>query len=270
VQQSHLRAESRIHLKTNGCWFDWKTVTGHDITVWLGMDAEGDRVCVEHDDGSYGLLDQEEEARAHLVVQGRTSWSWGSAPDYYCQSDDDNQAAYVSSKHARNIGVGCCSKDGTTGYRPDCNAHPATYQEAVDLCSSTVKNGESLRLCTQQEMLYGKSNGKGITEGTGCWYDAAYQWVSDECDVETDAAAAISNDGSGSNAGGDSKSFDDFVPMVLGAAGGIAVSASIVALVVVLRRKKVTEEAVTEMSDVVHIPDTSISATVDGTVTASS
>jgi len=204
-----------------------------------------------------------------LVVQGRTSWSWGSAPDHYCQSDEDNQAAYVSSKHARNIGVGCCSKDGTVGYRPGC-VRPATYQEAVDLCSSTVKNGESLRLCTQQEMLYGKSNGKGITEGTGCWFDAAYQWVSDECDVETDAAAAISNDGSGSDADGDSKSFDDFIPIVLGAAGGIAVSASIVALVVAMRRKKVTEEAVTEMSDVVHIPDTSISATVDGTVTASS
>jgi len=121
---------------------------------------------------------------SHLVVQGRTSWGgWGSAPDSYCQSDDDNQAAYDSSKHSRDIGVGCCSMDGTTGYRPDCNAHAATYHEAEALCADN-----NMRLCTEQEMLYGKSNGKGITEGTGCWYDAAYQWVSDECVYGTDAA----------------------------------------------------------------------------------
>jgi len=196
---------------------------------------------------------------AHLVVQGRTSWGgWGSAPDSYCQRDDDNQAAYDSSKHSRNIGVGCCSTDGTKGYRPDCNAHPATYQEAVDLCA---QNG--YRLCTEHEMLFGKSNGKGITEGTGCWYDAAYQWVSDECDVETAAAAAASGSNKSGASDGEDSSFDDFIPTVLGAAAGIAVIAAIVALVVAMRKKKVTEETVTGMSDVVHVPDAS-AVSVDG------
>merc|ERR1712173_287026 len=140
--------------------------------------------------------------------------------------------------------------------RPDCNAHPATYQEAVDLCA---QNG--YRLCTEHEMLFGKSNGKGITEGTGCWYDAAYQWVSDECDVETAAAAAASGSNKSGASDGEDSSFDDFIPTVLGAAAGI------VALVVAMRKKKVTEETVTGMSDVVHVPDASaVSRDGDGAV----
>lgn len=112
-------------------------------------------------------------------------------------------------------------------------------------------------------MLFGKSNGKGITEGTGCWYDAAYQWVSDECDVETAAAAAASGSNKSGASDGEDSSFDDFIPTVLGAAAGIAVIAAIVALVVAMRKKKVTEETVTEMSDVVHVPDAS-AVSVDG------
>ena len=74
--------------------------------------------------------------------------------------------------HGTNIGVGCCSEDGTKGYRPNCNAHPATYDDAVAVCSDA-----GYRLCTLAEMM------SGITEGKGCWYDGAYQWVSDSCDL---------------------------------------------------------------------------------------
>jgi hypothetical protein len=114
---------------------------------------------------------------AHYVAQGRTSWSWGDVPDHYCQSDEDNQAAYYSSNHDYDIGVGCCSDDGSSGYRPDCDAHPATYQEAFDLC-----NENGYRLCTVEE------SENGITEGTGCWYDATYQWTSDSCDMTSSSA----------------------------------------------------------------------------------
>jgi len=200
------------------------------------------------------------QSTAHRVIQGKPSWDgWeDSNPDDYCQSDDNHQAAYQGEVYDLDIGVGCCSMDGTSGDRPHCNLHPFTYEHAVGLCSEY-----NMRLCTLEEMR------TEITAGTGCSYDGAYLWTLDECDASSDASASSNVYGTskGTTADGDSKSFDDFIPMVLGAAGGIAVSASIVALVVAMRRKKVTEEAVTEMSDVVHIPDTS--ATVDGTVTAS-
>jgi len=117
---------------------------------------------------------------AHYVAHGKTSWSgWGDVPDHYCQSDDDNQAAHYSSYHDYDIGVGCCSQDGTSGYRPDCDAHPATYQEAVDLCE---ENG--YRLCTVAE------SESGITVGTGCMYNRIYQWTSDSCDMTSSSAHA--------------------------------------------------------------------------------
>ena len=122
------------------------------------------------------------EETAHYVAQGRTSWSgWGSHPDYYCQGDGSNQALYSSSVHGTNIGVGCCSEDGTKGYRPNCNAHPATYDDAVAVCSDA-----GYRLCTLTEMM------TGITRGKGCWYDAAYQWVSDSCDISDNAVGSHS------------------------------------------------------------------------------
>lgn len=93
---------------------------------------------------------------------------------FYCQDDLVNQATYSSSgPNGDNIGVSCCSDalDGTvTGHRPNCNAGPATYQEAVSVCS-----GSGYRLCTLQEMLLLK------TKGQGCQYDSAYNWVSDSC-----------------------------------------------------------------------------------------
>merc|ERR1740123_12791 len=93
--------------------------------------------------------------------------------DSFCQIDTDNQVIYKSTKHDYDIAVSCCSDsaDGTvTGHRPDCSSHPATYQNAVDLCIA-----KGYRLCTEQEML------SDVTKGTGCWYNAAYNWVSDDC-----------------------------------------------------------------------------------------
>jgi len=190
-------------------------------------------------------------ATGHQVARGKASGStWDDwDPDYYCQGDDNNQAAHNGwSGHGRDIGVGCCSNDGTMGDRPKCDAHPATYQDAVAVCSS-----ENMRVCTLNEIM------SEITAGTGCNYDGIYLWTKDECDAGTDMSASSHFYGSNGETGsdGEGRDFGDFIPMVLGAAAGIAVIAAIVALVVAMRKKKVTEETVTEMSDVVHVPDAS-------------
>jgi len=202
------------------------------------------------------------QERGHLVAKGRTSWGgWASsALDYYCQTDDDNQADYASKKHGYDIGVGCCSMDGTTGDRPDCGARPSTFEEAEAVCSE-----HDMRLCTLEEMLYGKSNGKGITEGTGCWFDAAYQWTASEC-VTTDQAAPSHGHGPNEAVDGGAISFDDLIPMALGAAAGAALIAAIVAMVVVMRKKKAAAKQTETELEAVHIPNTS-TMTVSAEVT---
>jgi len=57
------------------------------------------------------------------------------------------------------------------GYRPDCSVEPATYSEAKAVCKA-----HGMRMCSVEEMML------GVTEKTGCWYDAAYQWTSTRCD----------------------------------------------------------------------------------------
>jgi len=114
----------------------------------------------------------------HYIASGNPlSGKFVSDVAFACQEDTNNQAAYESKNTVDgfyfgfNIGVACCSQDGSAGSRPSC-VMPATYQEAVDKCES-----ENLRLCTLQEVLSGK------TKGAGCGFDNAYQWVSDECDA---------------------------------------------------------------------------------------
>lgn len=119
-------------------------------------------------------------SNGHFVAKGKASTTgWTDQPDHYCQNDDDDQSTYVGLSWYYDIGVGCCSEDGTSGYRPDCDAHPATYQEAADVC-----NENGYRLCTVEEME------NEITAGTGCWYDAQYLWTSDSCDMDSSSAHA--------------------------------------------------------------------------------
>merc|ERR1712086_483129 len=182
-------------------------------------------------------------------------------------SDDDNQAKYESTKHDYDIGVSCCSDDGTSvsGWRPsDCNAHPATYQEAVDLCSS---NGH--RLCTEQEML------SKVTAGLGCSYNAAYNWVSDECtepgDVSVGASIAVSG-GAPSIAEGVGGADEAFLWMetVFGALIGVLVIGAVVLLTVLMvkRRRSLGKKEETEMCRAVHVEEVSPSEVVDATTTA--
>ena len=193
----------------------------------------------------------------HYVAQGRTKWGgWSSSyPDYYCQANDNNQAQYSSSVHGTNIGVGCCSSDGTKGYRPNCNAHPATYADAVAVCSDA-----GYRLCTLDEMM------SGITEGTGCWYDTAYQWVTDSCVLEDISlnAAAIQSGTEGENAAGidsDGDADHNNWTVVATAIGAIAVM-SIVILMLLMKKRKTAKPTVsmTKSATATHVvPDLSVS-----------
>jgi len=108
------------------------------------------------------------------------------------------------------------------------------------LCDS-----KNLRLCTEQEMLFGK-NGKGITEGKGCLFDNAYQWVSDECSIVSGNMAAPMANGYSPIDEEESRSFDDYIPMVAGAGLGALIIAVVVTSVVVLRRRRKENDPVLE------------------------
>merc|ERR1712142_1086138 len=118
----------------------------------------------------------------HYVVQGAyvsSPWS-ADDEDYYCERDDETTALYATSYHTQ-IATGCCSMDGSKGYRPDCNAHDVTYDEAEALCAS-----HGYRLCTLDEMHSGL-----LTKGKGCSYDYAYNWVSDQCTMESTYSSSV-------------------------------------------------------------------------------
>merc|ERR1739838_1202192 len=113
----------------------------------------------------------------------------------YCQDVDNNQAAYWSRRNdfdgndfGYDIGVRCCKDedDGTvTGYSPDCDAYPATYDDAVKVCTED----NDYRLCTRDEME------SDITKGTGCRFNHVYRWTSDECQSSGCDAASFTASG---------------------------------------------------------------------------
>jgi len=202
----------------------------------------------------------------HVVAQGdhadgNCNWQ-SAAADWYCQSDSSNQAAYqeFSGKHVLDIGIRCCYEDesgNVNGWSPtsDCNGkgldnvEPATYDEAVSLCSA---NG--MRLCTKTEML------DRVTERTGCWFDCAYIWVEDECEIDVNSAAMSNVAGPIEVTGSEQEatSFDDFIPMVIGAAAGAVAIVGIVAVVVVMRERKTASKKTEIEMKAVHVPDHSV------------
>ncbi len=152
----------------------------------------------------------------------------------------------------------CCSIDGNTGYSPDCNAHPATYQDAVDVCTS-----RGYRLCTLNEMMMKR------TKGTGCSYDGVYAWVSDECSEAVSAsasiavsggAAVVAEDGSGADeANHDGNEAANYMDTVYGVAIAALFLSAVVLLAVFMakRKKSAGKRAETEMCDAVHVPELS-------------
>jgi len=73
--------------------------------------------------------------------------------------------------------------------------------------------------------------------------------------------AAHEGEASGFSDGHGSKSFDDFIPMILGAATGIAVVSGVVAFVVAMKRKTARKEVDIGACDAVHVPDASAMTT---------
>jgi len=192
----------------------------------------------------------------HYVAAGNPlSGVFVSDVAFSCEEDASNQARYESGFDF-DIAVACC--DDSAGYRQDCNAYPATYQEAVDECAS-----RGYRLCTLQEMLSGKTKGKG------CSFDNAYQWTSDECSVDTpasgDPARSIErrkDSGydvieSGEQVMDDAAADSDWMAVLVASLAVVAVMAIALALFFVLRKKEVKKQE--DMKKVAgHVPSSSM------------
>ena len=69
----------------------------------------------------------------------------------------------------KNIGVSCCSVDGSTGSRPGCK-QGVGYKEAKEHCEAN-----NMRLCTADEINTKKA------AGSGCGFDANMVWTSTDC-----------------------------------------------------------------------------------------
>ena len=111
----------------------------------------------------------------HYIAPGQASHScWDSHTDEQitlCTADTSDQSsvkapycAVDESNHEYDIGVSCCLQNGSGGKRPDCSAHPATYDEAVTICTNY-----GYRLCTLEELV-----NEELTNNEGCNYDYAY------------------------------------------------------------------------------------------------
>ena len=157
--------------------------TGRVNSEWTSKDRGGDTA-------SFFIYTATMEKAAndgfHWIAPGRaTNSAWNDYENYpdlqLCQNDSSNQAPISSPNSIGNdIAVSCCSMDGTKGVRPDCDAYPRNYAQAVALCASY-----GYRLCTLQELLYDE-----LTTDTGCDFSVAYNWVSDECDLDSTAKSA--------------------------------------------------------------------------------
>lgn len=211
--------------------------------------------------------DLEPETAAHFVARGRAVHDsyWTNGVDAYCHSDDNDVSQYFSidvnhDDISDKIRVSCCSADGTSGWRPtaDCFdddwSNPQSYQEAEAVC-----NNAGYRMCTLQEML------SDVTQGTGCWYDLAYNWVSDACtdpiDVNaaiamSDGAAVVTEDIAGSDEGNTAV---NYMETVYGVAIAVVVLSAVVLLAVFMakRKKSAGKKAETAICDAVHVPELS-------------
>jgi len=240
-------------------------------------ECEGALICWQRSSGDYNhgsdcgdlsVLDNPEHPGwdycveappTHWIAAGNPGHStWNGLPTQECVSDSSARASQ-GNRFGTDIAVSCCTLNGSGGKRfnlddSKCN-QAKTFQEAFELCAQSGH-----RLCTLKEML-GKK-----TAFTGCNHDHRYNWVSDSCFMEVNAAAASNsnsyNEVTGSGEG--TISFDDFIPMILGAAAGAAVIAGIVAFVVAMRKKNAVKKVRVELG--VHVPDNSVAVSVDGNV----
>jgi len=184
----------------------------------------------------------------HWIASGNmVNGNWIGHRNLVC-TEDSSTVTVTGTSYGTDIAVSCCNDNSGLRVFPDIGCQQAkTYDEAKAICEG---QGGGYRLCTLDEMLSQK------TKGAGCYHDARYNWVSDECDgcsVSLDSAAmqsgpdaldhgTIIDDGSHAS----TRSFDDYIPMVAGVGCGVLLIAVIVALFVMLRRRRKDNEHVPE------------------------
>lgn len=185
----------------------------------------------------------------HLIATGNFLHSiWDGLANTVC-TEDSNTVAVKGTSYGTDIAVTCCNDNSALRKFPGIGCQQAkTYDEAKAICEG---QGGGYRLCTLHEMLSRKTKGKG------CSHDARYNWVSDECDscsgsAMTEAAiqsdpdamehASILSDASGA----ETRSFDDYIPMVVGSAFGALMIAVVVASLVMMKRRRKENEDVLE------------------------
>lgn len=116
------------------------------------------------------------------------------------------------------------------------------------------------------------SSGSSSSGGSGGGSSSAYNcggknWCGDTPDYEPPQAAA---DGQAQgpiplDSGDDAQTFDDFIPIIIGAAIGVFVVTAIVAVMVIKRkRKRVSDEQAVAMKEVVSAPTVSAAVSTDG------
>jgi len=165
-----------LHIRSDSCWFDWETLTGHDITVWMGFTKDLDQICVEHADGTYGLS----EGSSHMIAAGDPMHSgWKDVDTAMCVPDVSTQAPDQDKnpQWGRDIGVSCCSTTHfgvSTGTRKFGHSFSCFQAKSYDT-AETICQEHGMRLCNLGEML-GQA-----TKGTGCNHDGRYNWVSHQC-----------------------------------------------------------------------------------------
>lgn len=150
------------HVKGTGCWYD------HHY-VWTNKTCGSEVEDYEEPDIFVPQAPAQKPVKSgFLIVDGNPS-SDGNACGFRQVPGVDQVCA--DPKDVRMAGTRCCSDDGkaasicTAGL---CQTH--TFEDAKASCEQ-----KSMRLCTSAELH------KGVTKGTGCWYDHHYVWSNTTC-----------------------------------------------------------------------------------------
>jgi len=114
----------------------------------------------------------------HMIVDGDgvDNTKHGDLKYAECALDTATEGS-VSNKYGSEIGVQCCSADGTKGYRKELGCVSGVpFAKAEQICVDA-----GYRLCTQQETL------SKVADGRGCSFDAYHTWTSTPCDDSDDS-----------------------------------------------------------------------------------
>jgi len=167
--------------------WSWSDGTSLDYQNWKDPTDDSKSGCVIFGFEGWLLYEHENQCSGnlhralcyppnHWIAAGNPASSkWTNVQRAECKENSAIESTAVSSgAFDHHIAVSCCNTNGeypTDDQRkPSCDSGK-TYREAVKICADKNK-----RLCTLQEMF------SQFTQGTGCSFDYAYNWVSDYCE----------------------------------------------------------------------------------------